>query len=76
MSTQTDIGNFVRSERRALGWTQEKVALYAGVSAKFIVDVFRSVDADANFVHRRPGDPFEQRQAPGAVRVDRHVHPE
>jgi len=41
MSTQTDIGDFVRSERRALGWTQEQVATYAGVSAKFIVDVER-----------------------------------
>jgi HTH-type transcriptional regulator/antitoxin HipB len=41
MTRQTDIGDFVRSERRALGWTQEQVAMYAGVSAKFIVDVER-----------------------------------
>jgi y4mF family transcriptional regulator len=39
MTRQTDIGDFVRSERRALGWTQEQVAMYAGVSAKFIVEV-------------------------------------
>lgn len=41
MTRQTDIGDFVRSERHALGWTQEQVAMYAGVSAKFIVDVER-----------------------------------
>jgi y4mF family transcriptional regulator len=39
MTRQTDIGDFVRSERRTLGWTQEQVAMYAGVSAKFIVEV-------------------------------------
>lgn len=39
MTRQTDIGDFVRSERRTLGWTQEQVAMYAGVSAKFIVAV-------------------------------------
>lgn len=50
MSKQTDIGDFVRSERRTLGWTQRQVALYAGVSAKFIVDLERgkpSLRADA-----------------------------
>lgn len=36
---QTDVGDFIRAERRALGWTQEEVALYAGVSAKFVADV-------------------------------------
>ena len=36
---QTDIGDFVRSERRALGWTQAQVAMYAGVSARFVGDV-------------------------------------
>lgn len=35
-TTTTAIGDFVRSERRALGWTQEQLALYAGVSARFV----------------------------------------
>jgi HTH-type transcriptional regulator / antitoxin HipB len=35
----SNIGDFVRSERAALGWTQRDVALYAGVSRKFVVDV-------------------------------------
>lgn len=35
----TDIGDFVRAERHALRWTQDQVALYAGVSAKLVGDV-------------------------------------
>jgi HTH-type transcriptional regulator/antitoxin HipB len=35
----SEIGEFVRSERRALGWTQEHVALYAGVSRNFVGDL-------------------------------------
>ena len=32
----SDIGAFVRSERRAIGWSQRQVALYAGVSQNFV----------------------------------------
>lgn len=32
----SDIGEFIRAERRALGWTQRQVALYAGVSHNFV----------------------------------------
>lgn len=35
-TTNTAIGEFVRSERGTLGWTQEQVAMYAGVSARFV----------------------------------------
>lgn len=38
-SEQTDIGTFIRAERRALGWTQEQTAVYAGVSAKLVADI-------------------------------------
>lgn len=37
--SSSEIGEFVRSERRALGWTQEQVALYAGVSRNFVGDL-------------------------------------
>lgn len=35
----SDIGAFVRSERRALGWSQQQAALYAGVSRNFLGDL-------------------------------------
>lgn len=36
---QTDLGGFVRDERHVLGWTQFDVAMYAGVSSKFVSDL-------------------------------------
>jgi transcriptional regulator with XRE-family HTH domain len=36
---RTDIGTFILTERRTLGWTQEQTALYAGVSAKLVADI-------------------------------------
>lgn len=53
MDEQNEIGSFVRRERRALGWTQEQLGLYAGVSAKFIVDLERGKPiARADVVNR------------------------
>ena len=35
----TPLSDFVRTRRKELGLTQETLALYAGVSAKFIVEL-------------------------------------
>ena len=34
-----DIGDFVKNKRKELGLTQETLAMYAGVSAKFVVEL-------------------------------------
>lgn len=34
-----DIANEIKQKRKALGLTQEELALYAGVSTKFVVEL-------------------------------------
>ena len=34
-----NISSFVKAKRKELGLTQERLAIYAGTSAKFIVDL-------------------------------------
>ena len=34
-----NIANYVKNERKKIGWTQERFAMYAGVSTKFLIEL-------------------------------------
>ena len=34
-----NIANYVKTERKKIGWTQERFAMYAGVSTKFLIEL-------------------------------------